>query len=191
MGIVKDKKVTLTYDLRVDSFDADIYESATAENPLQFIYGAGQMLPAFEVAIDGLEEGAEFRVQLSEEDAYGAVNEEAVVELPKTIFEAEGKFDEEKIKVGEMIPMMTSDGRRMTGIVLEVAEENVKMDFNHPLAGEELFFVGKVITIEEPTVEELQAVYNPDSGCGCGSGGCDSGSCGDDQAEGCGSGCGC
>ncbi|QZT36983.1 FKBP-type peptidyl-prolyl cis-trans isomerase [Halosquirtibacter xylanolyticus] len=191
MSIVKDKKVTLTYDLRVESFDADIYESATAENPLQFIYGAGQMLPAFETAIAGLEAGAEFRIQLSIEDAYGDVNEEAVVDLPKSIFEAEGKFDDEKIKVGEMIPMMTSDGRRMTGIVLEVSEETVKMDFNHPLAGEELFFQGKIVSVEEPTVEELQAVYSPAGGCGCGSGGCDSGSCGDDQEGGCGSGCGC
>lgn len=190
MGIVRDKKVTLTYDLRIESFDAEIYEAATAENPLQFIYGAGQMLPAFEAAIDGLEEGAEFRLQLTSEEAYGPVNEEAVVELPKSIFEAEGKFDDERIKVGEMVPMMTSDGRRMTGVVLDVTDEIVKMDFNHPLAGEELYFEGSILKIEEPSVEELEAVYNPAGGCGCSSDGCGSGSCGSDEGS-CGSGCGC
>ncbi|QZE13149.1 FKBP-type peptidyl-prolyl cis-trans isomerase [Halosquirtibacter laminarini] len=191
MSIAKDKKVTLIYDLRIDSFDSEIYESATLENPLQFIYGTNQMLPAFEKAIDGLTEGAEFKINLSQEDAYGEVNEEAVINLPKSVFVTEGKFDEERIKVGEMIPMMTSDGRRMTGVVLEVQDEEVKMDFNHPLAGEELFFVGKIVSVEEPTVEELEAVYNPGGGCGCGSSseGCGSG-CGDNEG-GCGSGCGC
>jgi FKBP-type peptidyl-prolyl cis-trans isomerase SlyD len=86
----------------------------------------------------------------------------------------------------------------MEGIVVSVDENTVQMDFNHPLAGEDLHFTGEVLEIRDATPEELSAAYS--SGCGCGSGGgcgdggcesegCGSGSCGDEKASG--SGCGC
>ncbi|MDE6813970.1 MAG: peptidylprolyl isomerase, partial [Duncaniella sp.] len=80
-------------------------------------------------------------------------------------------------------PMMTADGFRITGKVLEVGPDQVVMDFNHPLVGKDLRFKGKVITVRDATAEEL----HPTS-CG---GGCCGGGCGD---SGCGSGdssCGC
>ncbi len=100
-------------------------------------------------------------------------------------------MDEELIKVGNMVPMQDAQGNRLNGIVLEVTDENVRMDFNHPLAGDDLFFVGAVKEVREATDEEIMAVVNAggcgsscgsgcsceseaesDSGCGCGSGGC-------------------
>ena len=184
MKISKNKFVSVTYDLNVgDENERELMESATKENPLNFIFGTGSMLPAFEENIKELETGSEFQFSLSPENAYGEYIEENVAELPKTIFEVNGKFDEEYIKEGITLPMMSSTGERMNGSVLEVKENIVVMDFNHPLAGETLHFSGKVIDVHEPTEEEIAAI-NQAMGGGCCGGGCDCDDCGDDDCGG-------
>ncbi len=190
--------VSLTYDLRIEGANGELIEQATAEKPLNFVYGAGLMLPKFEDLLQGLEQGKDFNINLSCEDAYGQADENAVVDLPKNLFLVEGKFDEEIIKVGNTVPMMSASGQRMNGLVLEITDEHVKMDFNHPLAGEDLFFSGKVLEVRDATDEEIAATVQG-SGCGCGSGGCesDSGGCGCEEGESCetekanGGSCGC
>ncbi len=190
LEIGKYKMVTLTYDLRVDDENGEMVEQATVEQPLQFLYGAGVMLPKFETQLAGLKENDPFQIKLAKADAYGEVNNDAIVELPKHVFLVEGKFDDELIKVGNTVPMMSSNGQRLNGLVLEVEEDIVKMDFNHPLAGEDLYFAGKVIEVREASDEEVAQILSG-GGCGCGSsdGGCDSGSCGTDSGGGCGCGC--
>lgn len=201
LEIGKYAMVTLTYDLRVDDENGEVVEQATEAQPLQFLYGAGAMLPKFESQLAGLREGDPFTIKLSKNDAYGDVNEEAVVELPKHVFLVGGKFDDELVKVGNTVPMMSSNGQRLNGLVLEVNDDVVTMDFNHPLAGEDLFFAGKVMAVREASDEEVaQILSGSHGGCGCGSGGgCGSG-CGDDSCgdESCstehshgGCGCGC
>ena len=184
--------VTLTYDLRIDDQKGEVIEQATEAQPLQFLYGAGVMLPKFESHLTGLREGEAFTLELKKDDAYGDVNNDAVVELPKNVFLVDGKFDDELIKLGNTVPMMSSNGQRMNGLVLELTEEIVKMDFNHPLAGEDLFFAGKVIEVREASDEELTQNLSG-GGCGCGSGGCDTDSgCEDDSCDpNSGGGCGC
>jgi FKBP-type peptidyl-prolyl cis-trans isomerase SlyD len=199
LEIGKYAMVTLTYDLRVDDENGEVVEQATEAQPLQFLYGAGAMLPKFESQLAGLREGEPFTIKLSSNDAYGEVNEEAVVELPKHVFLVGGKFDDELIKIGNTVPMMSSNGQRLNGLVLEVNDEVVTMDFNHPLAGEDLYFAGKVMAVREASDEEVaQILSGSGGGCGCGSGGgCGSG-CGDDGCgdDSCGTesshgGCGC
>ncbi|QGY47136.1 peptidylprolyl isomerase [Maribellus comscasis] len=182
--------VTLTYDLRIDDEKGEVIEQATEAQPLQFLYGAGVMLPKFESHLAGLSEGEPFTIKLKKNDAYGEVNEDAVVELPKQVFLVDGSFDSELIKEGNMVPMMSSNGQRLNGLVLEVNDDTVKMDFNHPLAGEDLHFSGKVLEVREASEEELSQVLSG-GGCGCGSGGCGTeDSCSTDHSHG-GCGCGC
>ena len=183
--------VTLTYDLRVDDEKGEVIEQATDAQPLEFLYGAGTMLPKFESHLAGLCEGQPFTIKLSKNDAYGEVNADAVVELPKHVFLVDDKFDDEQIKIGNTVPMMSSNGQRLNGLVLEVNDEIIKMDFNHPLAGEDLFFAGTVLGVREASEEEVSQIL---SGGGCGDGGCNTGGCGDDSCgpnESAGSGCGC
>ena len=186
--IAKNSMVKLTYDLKIDDENGEVVEQATTEQPLQFLYGAGVMLPKFESHLAGLKQGEPFTIKLAKDDAYGDVNNDAVVELPKHVFLVEEKFDDELIKVGNAVPMMSSDGQRLNGIVLEVNDENVKMDFNHPLAGEDLHFTGKVMEVREATDEEVAQIL-AGAGCGCGSDGCEDDSCGSDHSGGCGCGC--
>ena len=195
LEIGKYAMVTLTYNLHVDDENGEMVEQATEAQPLQFLYGEGAMLPKFESQLAGLREGEPFTIKLSKNDAYGEVNEEAVVELPKHVFLVGGKFDDELIKVGNTVPMMSSNGQRLNGMVLEVNDDIVTMDFNHPLAGEDLFFAGKVLAVREASDEEVaQILSGSGGGCGCGSGGCGSGceddSCSTEHSHG-GCGCGC
>ena len=193
MTISKDRMVSLTYDLKLDGKEGDVFERAGSENPLVFLYGAGMMIPAFEANLSGKAAGDKFVIDIQAKDAYGEVNDEAVVDLPKSIFQVNGKVDEEMLTPGNTIPMMSAQGQRMDGLVVSVQEETVTMDFNHPLAGEDLHFEGEILEVRDATEQELMAAYNVGGGCGCGSGGCGSDDCGDScDDSGCGSGgCGC
>ncbi|MDR0413618.1 MAG: FKBP-type peptidyl-prolyl cis-trans isomerase, partial [Dysgonamonadaceae bacterium] len=159
-----------TYDLNVgQDGEQELMERATEDRPLSFMQGMGMMLEAFERNIEGLQQGDTFSFSLRPEEAYGEYKEENVVELPKKIFEIEGKFDKSRISEGETLPMMDAQGNRLMGSVLEVKAEVVVMDFNHPLAGETLHFDGKVIDVHEATAEEIAALTQPHGGCNCGS----------------------
>ncbi len=195
LEIGKYAMVTLTYDLRVDDENGEVVESATEAQPLQFLYGAGAMLPKFESQLAGLREGEPFTIKLGKNDAYGDVNEDAVVELPKHVFLVNGNFDDELVKIGNTVPMMSSNGQRLNGLVVDINEEVVTMDFNHPLAGEDLFFAGKVVAVREASDEEVAQILSGGGGCGCGSGGgcgseCDDVLCSTEHSHG-GCGCGC
>ncbi len=180
--------VELTYDLFVGE-ENELMEQATPQAPLRFVFGVEPMLPKFEEHIQGLKVGDTFDFSIPCADAYGERNEEHVLELQKSLFEVDGKFDEEYVFPGNTIPMMDASGRHLNGSVLEVKDDIVVMDFNHPLAGENLHFVGAVKLVRPATPEELK----PKHSCGCG---CDScgGGCGDSHSGhgegGCEGGCG-
>lgn len=197
LEIGKYSMVKLTYNLHVDDENGEMIEQATLSQPLEFLYGAGAMLPKFESQLAGLREGQPFTIKLKKNDAYGEVNDDAVVELPKNVFMVDGKIDEELIKVGNTVPMMSSNGQRMNGLVKDVNDDNVVMDFNHPLAGEDLYFSGQIVGVREASDEEVAQILSggSDGGCGCGSGGGGCGSSCDDGHEHehshSGGGCGC
>lgn len=170
-----------------DAGEKDLLEETTPDNPLVFIHGMGMMLPAFEAALAGLQTGDDFDFVLDVEDAYGEAKEELLITLPKDVFMVEGKFDNEIVYEGALVPMATADGEQVSGIVQAITDNEVEMDFNHPLAGVALHFVGSIEEVREPTEDEYQAFFAPTGGCGggcsCGDGGCGS------SGESCGCGC--
>ncbi len=171
MVIGKDKMVSLRYVLREDNKDGSVVEELSKDNPLQFLYGAGQMLPHFESNLADLSEGDNFEFKLSSEDAYGDKREELIVDLPMSVFEVDGKVDENLVKIGNQVPMADSQGRRLIGTVLSLTETAVKMDFNHPMAGTDLHFTGEILSVRDATDEELNQQGGGCSDCG------DEGSC--------------
>lgn len=152
MTIQDEKVVALTYTLTVDG---QVKDQATEENPLEFIFGLGCLLPKFEEYIKGKSVGDEFAFVLSPAEGYGVYDAEAVVELPKQIFEIDDKLQEQLLVPGQVIPMMNQAGGVIPGKVVSVAGETVKMDFNHDLAGKELHFTGKVTAVRDATEKEL------------------------------------
>ena len=135
--------------------DGQIADQSMPGQPLEFICGLGMLLPKFE----------------------------AIVELPKSVFMMDGKVAEDILFVGSQIPMATADGQHMMGVVKEVKDEAVVMDFNSPMAGKTLNFDVTVVDVVETTPEDLAKVMG--GGCGCGECG---GGCGDHE---CGEGCDC
>ncbi|MDF1571652.1 MAG: FKBP-type peptidyl-prolyl cis-trans isomerase [Bacteroidales bacterium] len=177
MEITKDKVVSITYELRRDAENGEVVETVTTVNPLTFIYGTGGMLPKFEENLDGLKAGDTFKFGLNSEDAYGPVVENAIVEVPLDVFKVDGEVDNNILQVGNMVPMMDNSGNRLNGKILSIGEDAVKMDFNHPMAGKDLFFTGTVTEIREATEEDLSHGHLHGSGGGCASGNCGDGGC--------------
>ena len=152
MKIESQHVVSLTYDLYVnqeDGTEAHV-ESATEEQPLTFLYGAGQMLPKFEEHLSTLSTGDTFDFKLEAEDAYGEYSDEAVANLPKDMFEGQ-----DMPEVGAILPLQDNQGNRFQAQVVSVAEDAVIVDLNHPMAGQALHFKGNILNVRPANEEEL------------------------------------
>ena len=196
MKVENQKVVTLEYDLYVDGENGqeEMMEKATAEAPLVYCHGEGMMLPAFERAMEGLAEGEAFDFRIPCEEAYGEYDTDGVLQLDKKMFyNGDGEFDSERVYVGAIVPMNTADGQVINAQIAEITKEHVTIDLNHPLAGENLHFVGKVLHIRQVTEGELKALHHRGcGGCGGNCGNCGGGDCGGDCKEGgCGGNCHC
>jgi FKBP-type peptidyl-prolyl cis-trans isomerase SlyD len=197
MIISKDKVISLSYSLRVND---EIVDNAVAEHPLVFIFGRGQLLPLFEEKIKGLKVGDSFEFMVPCDEGYGRVNEMAVVDLPKNIFIIDGEIPADLLEIGKSLPMRDNEGNALNGLIVDIKEDTVVMDFNHPLAGQDLFFNGKIEDVRDASEEELSHGHvhshgNEHNGCGDGCGDDCGDSCGDQsqdkESAGCGCGCGC
>lgn len=194
--IQKHKVVKVQYDLYVEGEEAgkeELMERATAEMPLVYCQGIGMMLPKFEEALEGKDTGDEFDFVIPEADAYGEYDEAGVLELDKQIFCIDGEFDNERVQVGAIIPMNTADGQIIKAQVVEITKDKVTIDLNHPLAGENLHFIGKILEVRDVTEAELKALTQPHGCGGCGGncgGNCSDGNCGGGCEGGCEGGCG-
>lgn len=174
MKIEKNKMVSLVYELREGDAEGRILETLDENRPLTFIYGTGRLLPFFEAKINSLDNGDLFNFTLNAEIAYGEKREDMIIDVPVSVFETEGKINEDICRVGNEVPMMDTEGNPLNGVINEITDTYVKMDFNHPMAGLDLFFSGKIVEVREATDHELAGTMNSCSGCssdshsGCG-----------------------
>ncbi len=152
MKVEKNKVVKLIYTL---TSNGNVVEEVPSDNPFVFLAGANGAIPAFEENLTGLGAGDKFEFEIKSEDAYGPRVDEAVVEVPINVFEVDGEVKYDMLFEGNILPMQDQNGQPMDGRVLEVKEENVKLDFNHVLAGQDLNFVGEVLDIRDAEQEEL------------------------------------
>lgn len=162
MRINNDSLVKVHYKLYCGTGvdDEDFVEETTEDAPLEFIFGAGLMLPAFEAELVGKREGDEFDFTLLPQDAYGPRREDLNLTLSKEVFFVNGAFDEELVVEDALIPMITADGQQVIGRVVKVNDEDVEMDFNHELAGETLHFLGHVAEVSEPSEEDYHRLMH-------------------------------
>ena len=182
--ITRNKFVTISYEMRKTK-DGDAVDATTPDNPLKFICGQGQVMEFFESNLLEKKQGEKYEFSVPMAQAYGERNEDMVVELEKDIFK---DIPAEQLFVGNVLPMMDSMGQRLQGNIIEISDEMLTIDFNHPFAGCDLFFNGEIIEVRDATEEEIAAVHS--HGCGGGCGGC-GGGCGDAHDHGDSHGCGC
>lgn len=198
MAETKNRYIAVQYKLyTVDEKGEHLVEQTTPERPFDFITGFGFALDAFENNVKDLEKGKTFTFQLSKDEAYGDHQEERVLHLDRSVFHVNDEFDKEHIYKGAIVPLQNEDGNHFYGRVLEVTEEKVTIDLNHPLAGETLLFSGLITENREATNEEIQMLINHihGEGCSCGCDDCEGG-CDHEHDKGCDhhhgeGGCGC
>ena len=155
MKVGKNKVVTLTYTLHLNDENGEIVQTVDEQRPFVHLFGVGTLLPAFEENLEGLEPGDEFGFSLTADEGYGNPNDDMIIELEKKIFEIDGKVDDNLVKEGNTITMQDQNGNPLDGKVLAVKDNSVIMDFNHPLAGQNLYFKGKILDVRDATEEEL------------------------------------
>ena len=156
-AISENKVVSLTYELKIlnDDGEQTLVETADESNPMVFLYGVSGLPEKFEEYLDGKQEGEAFSFSLEAEEGYGEYDDNALVPIPKNVFEVDGKIDDEMLQEGNYIPMADNEGNHMQGRVMKIQGDEVVMDFNHPLAGMKMFFEGKVLSVREATPEEI------------------------------------
>lgn len=156
MKIANNKVVTLSYELRTEGFDSELVEKTKDERPLEFIYGMGMMIPKFETNLDGKVKGDTFQFKIESAEAYGLSNPKNVVDMPKSSFQGEdGKVDDKILTLGNVIAMQDESGHKFNGKIIEIKDEVVIMDFNHPMADKDLYFKGEILEIRDASPEEL------------------------------------
>lgn len=148
MKIEKDKVVTLFYSLK-DS-DGNEVENNYNDTPMAYLHGHGNVFPALEAGLEGLETDATKTITLEANDAYGQRRPNALQKIP--IKHLLGK--PKKLTPGQLVKVNTEKGAR-DGSVVKAGRFMVEIDFNHPLAGSSVVFDVKITDIREPTNEEL------------------------------------
>lgn len=131
-------------------------EETGNDNPLIFLFGSGQLIPAFEENLNGLTEGSPFSFSIEAGNAYGIVEEDAFVRVPDDMFKTEGVLDLDVLRIGNMVPLLDREGNQLVARIAGIEDTTVLLDFNHPLAGHDLHFAGTVVGIREATEEELE-----------------------------------
>ncbi len=128
----------MNYELSVDG---EIIDSTDGREPFQYIHGKNQIIPALERQLEGLKVGDEREIILGPEDAYGVLDPEAYVEIPKS------QLPQVDIQVGTRLGMIGPDGARLPATIVEIRFETVLLNLNHPLAGKELHFLIRILEI--------------------------------------------
>jgi peptidylprolyl isomerase len=124
--------------------DGSVFDETFDREPLRFTIGEGQVIQGFEEAVVGMKPGDAKTTELPVEKAFGPYLEDRVVEVPKNKF---AQWDPEPT-VGERVPIPQPDGSPIDVTVTEVTESKVTVDFNHPLAGEELTIDIELVAID-------------------------------------------
>lgn len=140
MAVENGKKVAFHFTLTVDE---KVIQTSEGKEPMSYTHGSGQIIPGLAAEIEGLNEGDEKTIKVSAQDAYGRVNPDAFKELPKSSL-PEGMVPQNEM----MLQISTPEGQTIPARISEVKEESIVIDLNHPLAGKELQFDVKVVSIE-------------------------------------------
>lgn len=133
-------RVSLEYVLTLD--DESVADTNVGSDPLVYVHGTDQLLPALEDALSGQATGDTLEVSLTTEQAYGPVNPDAFQEVPLTT------VPENARTVGAILATTDPQGRTRPVRVHEVRETTIVLDFNHPLAGQALTFALKILAVE-------------------------------------------
>jgi len=142
-------KYIIHYTLRADGPEGEIIEATVPEEPFSFTAGGEEVLDELEQAVGAAQVGDRFELLVPFDKAYGPEMDGAFAVLPKEQFVDDEGFDESVMAEGEVVVMRDDEGDEVHGVVVHVGEEEVEVDFNHPLAGIDLHFTVQLMAREE------------------------------------------
>ncbi len=165
MKVAKDVVVSIAYQVRTE--DGVLVDEAPANQPLEYLQGHHNLVIGLENALEGKAVGDKFEVRVKPEEGYGEYNENMVQRVPKDVF-----VGVDDLEVG-MRFIADTDMGPLPVIITEVSGDEVVVDGNHMLAGQELHFTVEVVATREATAEEIAHghIHSDDhghGGCGCG-----------------------
>lgn len=146
--------VKITYELRTEP-NGEVRDSATSESPFSFLFGFQNVLDKFEKNLEGLIAGNQFHFTLAPEEGYGEYDNEAVIQLDKSVFTVDGAEQSDMLFVGNVVPLQDQHGNPFQGRIVAIGDK-VTVDLNHPFAGKTLYFSGNVIDVREANPVELE-----------------------------------
>jgi len=149
MAIGQNKVVTMNYTLR--DVQGNIIQTTTNKEPFRFLSGNQQILPKLEKEIDSMIIGSKKNVKIPAKEAYGEYSEQAIQQVDKNNFP-----DDVDLQIGMEFVANSPEGQQMPFVVKDIKDEEITIDFNHPLAGKDLEFDVELVDIRAATVEELQ-----------------------------------
>lgn len=170
--VAKDLVISMDYELTVDG---EILDATDPGDPLQFLQGHENIISGLESAIEGMSIDESKEVLVKAADAYGEYDPDGFMEVPKAEFP-----EEIPLEIGLEISVTSDEGQELTAFIEEISLESVTLNFNHPLAGKDLNFKVKIVSIREATADELEHghIHLDDCGCDCdGDCDCDDGGC--------------
>ena len=140
--------VSMHYKLTDNS--GEVLDSSEGAQPLNYLHGAGNIIPGLERALVGKTEGDSLQVEIQPEDAYGEVRPDMIQVVPRAAFQGV-----ESIEPGMAFEARGDGGAAQRIVVKEVSGDEITVDANHPLAGVELNFDVQVVSVRAATEEEI------------------------------------
>src|ERR1041385_5314843 len=147
-SVQNDVVVSMEYTLHVDNEEID---SSNGQDPLQFLAGHGNIISGLEREMMGMKVGETKEVVIQPADAYGEFDDQAFMDVPRKEFPTDMQIEE-----GSELTVRDDSGQSRYARVDAIGGDTVRLNFNHPLAGDELHFNVKVVDLREPTGEELE-----------------------------------
>jgi len=146
--VADDLVVTLDYTLIVDN---QIIDSSKENGPIRFVQGSGEIIPGLERQLNGLSLGENQTFTVSAVEGYGEFKEDRLIDIPRDEFP-----ESIPLEVGAHLRMKDEEGNPLQARIHEIADDFVKLNFNHVLAGKELHFDVTVVELRPATAEELE-----------------------------------
>lgn len=143
------KVVTIHYTLKGD--DGDVIDSSSGGEPLEYLHGAGNIVPGLETAMSGKGVGDKFNVAVTPDEGYGEIEGDGPRPVPRTSFPPDADLE-----IGMQFFVRGPDGQPFPVWVAGVSDSEVMVDPNHPLAGETLHFDVEVMSIRDASQEEIE-----------------------------------
>lgn len=171
MKIDRNSVVTFSYEMTIINEEGVQTQQVEKSKPLTVLIGRGKLLEPFENGLYGLADNDKFDFTLKSENTYGPHKPEAVHSFDKKEILEGNDLNEEEIEPGIYLPMETEEGIPFNGQIVEILDDRIVLDFNHPLAGKDLNFKGLIEKVRAATDEELNAEGIATSGnqrnCSC------------------------